>query len=152
MIKKKVENRNNSFIKIKIDKYSFIKETNESIFIFCVTIDQQKFIYDFKYPGNPILDCLILNLNDKSIYNVIEQLNFILNSSYFYQNLPEKIENIQNESNLNFSCSTNYLEKFNHLKIWLNLIEKLYININLKKSKLKNKKNICVDFKLVNQI
>lgn len=109
---------NNSPIKVKIENYNLIRETNESFFTFQIDIDNQKFIYNFQYSGNPILDCLILNFNEKNINFILEQFNDILsNNEYFYSNDKSYVKNPQNY-------------KFSLLKEWFLLIKEYSLSIN----------------------
>ena len=38
-----------------------------------IDVDHKKFIYEFCYSGNPILDCIILNFNEKNMLSIIDQ-------------------------------------------------------------------------------
>ncbi len=96
--------KNKEYI-IKILNYTLIKETLESSFSIMVTIKKDKYVYELKYPSNPIIDCYFINYNNKSIENVI---NFI--------DLELIIPLEKDNDNLQL------ISKFNDFKEWLHLI------------------------------
>ena len=121
-----------NLVKLKIIEYILIHETKESKFIFRIDIDQQKFINEFTYSGNPVLDCIILNFNDKNLGYVINQLDYIyssrlndfINNSYF----PEKTEFtkvIETSKSVN---SNPQLKKFLQIKHWVSLIYNYHLD------------------------
>ena len=121
-----------NLVKLKIIEYMLIHETKESKFIFRIDIDQQKFINEFTYSGNPVLDCIILNFNDKNLGYVINQLDYIyssrlndfINNSYF----PEKTEFtkvIETSKSVN---SNPQLKKFLQIKHWVSLIYNYHLD------------------------
>ena len=98
--------KNKEYI-IKILNYTLIKETLESSFSVMVTIEKDKYVYELKYPSNPIIDCYFINYNNKSIENIINfiDLELILPLEKTNDNLL-------------------LISKFNDFKEWLDIIRK----------------------------
>ena len=99
-------------LNLKILNYTLNKETLESTFSIIIDTKKQKYVYELKFPTNPIIDCYFVNLDNKSIKSVIDFIN--------------------KESLISLDKSCNYkliLEKLNEFKNWLNEINSSLTNL-----------------------
>tara|TARA_E500000178_G_scaffold353426_2_gene419328 strand:+ start:468 stop:824 length:357 start_codon:yes stop_codon:yes gene_type:complete len=112
-------------LNLKILNYTLNKDTLESTFSIIIDTKKQKFVYELKYPTNPIIDCYFVNLNNKSIKSVIDFINkelmISLDKSYNYKLI---------------------LEKLNEFKNWLSEINSNLINLQNNQKNVNNKKDI----------
>jgi len=79
---------------IIIKSYNFIKETFESEYT--ITLDilkETKIVFKLKIPTNPILDNMIVNMNEESTVIVLNRLqNLILEDEFGYTSRIELIK------------------------------------------------------------
>ena len=79
---------------LTIESYQLKKESVESEFNLSLNFTKDsKINYILKYPSNPILDCQIINLNEKSINEIVVKLINIINEDEF--GITTRIELIQ---------------------------------------------------------
>ena len=112
-------------LNLKILNYTLNKETLESTFSIIIDTKKQKYVYELKFPTNPIIDCYFVNLDNKSIKSVIDFIN--------------------KESLISLDKSCNYkliLEKLNEFKNWLNEINSSLTNLQNNQKNVINKKDI----------
>tara|TARA_B100001248_G_C27396564_1_gene465997 strand:+ start:2890 stop:3246 length:357 start_codon:yes stop_codon:yes gene_type:complete len=110
-------------LNLKILNYTLNKDTLESTFSIIIDAKKQKFVYELKYPTNPIIDCYFINLNNKSIKSVIDfikkELQIPLEKSYNYKLILEKLnefKNWLNEINSNLTSLQNNQKNVNSKK------------------------------------
>ena len=90
----------NKDLNISILNYTLIKESLESTFSILVNSKKNKFIYELKYPSNPIIDCYFVNLNNKSLNSIIKFIDkealLPLDKSVNYSQILEKLKDFKN--------------------------------------------------------
>jgi hypothetical protein len=78
---------------IKITGYEFLKDTIESSII--VSINDNLVFYNLKYPSNPLVDCVILSLNNKKIQVVLNKLTRIIRDEEYSDQTLNSLKNFK---------------------------------------------------------
>ena len=97
---------------ILIKSYSFIKETFESNYLITIdSLQDTNINFNLKLPTNPILDNMIINMNEEPLLVVVNKLqNLILQDEFGYTSRIELLKYLTWLGKIQSLSSQNYAQ------------------------------------------